>query len=485
MANKLKENKRNNQKSLLQTATVDRKIYVLDTNVLISDPEALFKFQDNVIVIPDVVIEELDNHKKDTGDRGYNVRQVHRNLEKLRQTGRISEGVPTPEGGVVMVVPSYSENEYPIGWMNDKADNMIVMTAKRIQSHTENSERVILVTNDTNVHIKADAVNVKSEVYKNERIEDDFLKYTGKGAVLVSDQVFCDYKEKGSITIEDVRAQSDAQNEEDHLIENMFLIVMNEITGGTLLGKVQHDRIVRLKYETSDPYGITPRNSTQRYCIEALMSPAEEVPLVIMTGPAGTAKTFLTLACSLEQTMEQKLYRRITITRSNCEFDKSIGALPGDEDEKIGPLVRGCMDNLELLVDEKGVKNLSDEESRVSEKVQYLFDTGVIRAEALGFLRGRSITNQILFVDEAQNTTPSQMKGILSRAGSGTKIVICGDLDQIDNPRLDRHNNGLAYAIKVMKGDPLCCVIGMGEKESTRSALAKRVIERDKEINYG
>ena len=215
------------------------------------------------------------------------------------------------------------------------------------------------------------------------------------------------------------------------------------------------------------------------------MSPAEEVPLVIMTGPAGTAKTFLTLACSLEQTMEQKLYRRVTVTRSNCEFDKSIGALPGDEDEKIGPLVRGCMDNLELLVEEKGVKNISDEESRVSEKVQYLFDTGVIRAEALGFLRGRSITNQILFVDEAQNTTPSQMKGILSRAGSGTKIVICGDLDQIDNPRLDRHNNGLAYAIKVMKGDPLCCMIGMGEKESTRSALAKRVIERDREINYG
>ena len=271
MTVKLKENKKNNQKSLLQTATRTRKIYVLDTNVLISDPEALFKFQDNVIVIPDVVIEELDNHKKDTGDRGYNVRQVHRNLERLRQTGKISEGVSTPEDGVVMVVPSYSEEEYPIGWMSDKADNMIVMTAKRIQSHTENPEKVILVTNDTNVHIKADAVNVRSEVYKNERIEDDFLKYTGRKTVLVSDQVFCDYKEKGNISIKDAKIPQDDQNEEDHLIENMFLIIMNEITGGTLLGKVQHDRIVRLKYETSDPYGITPRNSTQRYCIEALM----------------------------------------------------------------------------------------------------------------------------------------------------------------------------------------------------------------------
>lgn len=473
--------KKSSSDDLLQNATKEKKIYVLDTNVLISDPDALYKFQDNVIVIPDVVIEELDNHKKDPGDRGYNVRQVHRNLEELRQKGKLSIGVKTSENGYVIVVPSYAEGPYPVGWFADKADNMIVMTAKRIQSHTYDPDRVILVTNDVNVHIKADAVDVRSEVYKNERIEEDYLHYDGRETILVPDQVFETFHQKGIISCDIVSKLAKEQGLD--LLENMFLIVTKETTGGTLLGRVKNRQIECLKYENSDPFGITPRNAAQRFCIEALMTPAEEVPLVIITGPAGTAKTFLTLACGLEQTVEQKNYRRITITRSNCEFDKSIGALPGDEDEKIGPLVRGCMDNLELLVDEKGVKNTKNQDDRVSEKVNYLFDIGAIRAEALSFLRGRSITQQILFVDEAQNTTPSQMKGILSRAGSGSKIVICGDLDQIDNPRLDRHNNGLAYAIKVMMGDPLCCIIGQREQESTRSALARRVIERDRELS--
>ncbi|ANU44659.1 hypothetical protein ADH76_03155 [Enterocloster clostridioformis] len=147
--------------------------------------------------------------------------------------------------------------------------------------------------------------------------------------------------------------------------------------------------------------------------------------------------------------MEQSIYRKLTITRANVEFDRDIGALPGDEESKVGPLLRGCMDNLELLVDAKGIKSREREE-RIKDKVMELLDRGYISTEALGFLRGRSLTRQILYVDEAQNTSPSQMKGILTRVGEGTKLVISGDLNQIDNPRLDKHNNGLAYALKLL-----------------------------------
>ena len=165
----------------------------------------------------------------------------------------------------------------------------------------------------------------------------------------------------------------------------------------------------------------------------------------------------------------------------DVEFDKDIGALPGTEEEKVNPLLRGAYDNLELLVDEKSVRKANrndDQEYEISEKVRELFDHGYIRAEALGFLRGRSVTRQYVFIDEAQNTSISQMKGILTRAGDGTKIVISGDLDQIDNPKLNRHTNGLAYALKLMSGDPLCAVVGFNSKESTRSSLAAKVAEK-------
>lgn len=232
---------------------------------------------------------------------------------------------------------------------------------------------------------------------------------------------------------------------------------------------------MKLQYDNSSPFGIHPKNCGQRFALEALLSPAEEIPLVIMKGSAGTAKTFLTLACGLEQCAEENIYRRMTITRANVEFDKEIGALPGDELDKVGPLLRGCLDNLELLVDAKGVRSRDGKEEDIRGKVDYLFERGYISAEALGFLRGRSLTRQILYVDEAQNTSPSQMKGILTRVGEGTKLVISGDLNQIDNPRLDKHNNGLAYALKLMSGDPLCAVIGFTDSETTRSPLSAKV----------
>lgn len=165
------------------------------------------------------------------------------------------------------------------------------------------------------------------------------------------------------------------------------------------------------------------------------------------------------------------------ITRANVSFDNDIGALPGDEVDKVSPLMRGCLDNIELLVDTKNVKNGGNEDE-LRGKVEYLFDHNYIDVQALSYLRGRSITNQILLIDEAQNTSPNQMLGILTRAGEGTKIIICGDLDQIDNTKLDRHTNGLAFALKTMMGSPLCWIVGFSREETTRSRLAAEAAER-------
>ncbi|MGN0154729.1 MAG: PhoH family protein [Lachnospiraceae bacterium] len=447
-----------------------RKIYVLDTNVFMADPDCLNMFGDNIIVIPDTVIEELDDNKKASGDKGYNTRQSLRNFDALRKKGNLIKGVTTENGGLIRIESNYSHVVLPEGW-KDKPDNRILRVAKGLSEEADCP--VILVSKDTNVRIKSDILGVKAEDYKHEMIDEDHLIYNGRNEILLAEKEFDKLAE--GIPVELKKAKFERSNKDRQLRENEFLCVTNQITYGTLLAKVQNNHIVKLQYDSVKPFGIQPRNAGQRFAIEALLTPAKDIPLVILKGSAGTAKTFLTLACALQQCAEENIYRKITITRANVEFDKEIGALPGDEESKVGPLLRGCMDNLELLVDAKGVKNKNVKEADIQGKVDYLFQHGYISAEALGFLRGRSLTRQILYVDEAQNTSPSQMKGILTRVGEGTKLVISGDLNQIDNPRLDKHNNGLAYALELMSGDPLCAVLGFTDSETTRSPLAAKV----------
>lgn len=447
-----------------------KKIYVIDTNVFIADPDCLNMFDDNMIVVPDTVIEELDDNKKAPGDKGYNTRQALRKFDQLRQRGNLIEGVQTENGGIIRIEADYSHISLPDGW-KDKPDNRILRVAKGL---TEEADcPVILVSKDTNVRIKSDIVGVKAEDYMHEMIDEDHLVYNGRSAILLDPDLFIQFTKGTPVEVE--QAQFPDGKPKETLLENEFVCIYNSATGGTMLGKIRNGKIRKLEYDAVKPFGVSPRNSGQRFAVEALLAPAEEIPLVILKGAAGTAKTFLTLACALQQCAEEDCYRKVTITRPNVEFDKEIGALPGDEESKVGPLLRGCMDNLELLVDAKSVKNRGGNEEDLRSKVDYLFSHGYISAEALSFLRGRSLTRQILYVDEAQNTSPSQMKGILTRVGEGTKLVISGDLSQIDNPRLDKHNNGLAYALKLMAGDPLCCVVGFTESETTRSPLAAKV----------
>ena len=463
----------------------NQKVFVLDTNVLLSDPRSIGEFANNIVLIPIAVLEELDNHKKDKGETGWAAREAARVLEEYRKKGKLRDGIRTIDGGLICVSDNVDMSGLPLVWDQKKIDNQILGTAlyyHRAKVYGRNKP-VILVTNDTNLRLKADTMGLSAEEYKHERVEDDVIEYTGRSEIYVPNKEFIHFCQGDVIKPEGT--DKDGYPYVEEIFENEFFIVHNDTTGGTKLAKIKKGMLTQLVTEKETPYGVMSRNAGQKFAIEALLAPADEVPLVILKGSAGSAKTFLTLACGLEQTMEQDIYRRITITRANVEFDKDIGALPGDEQEKINPLLRGAIDNLELLVDANGVVGSEEyDEDELKEKVRYLFDHGYISAEALGFIRGRSLTRQILFVDEAQNTTPGQMRAILTRAGKGTKVVIAGDLGQIDNwTQVNRHTCGLAYAMKIMRGDPLCAIVGFSqENETTRSALAARVasiIERE------
>lgn len=272
----------------------------------------------------------------------------------------------------------------------------------------------------------------------------------------------------------------DGQTLHPALYENEFLLLRADASRNkTHLGCIRHGRAVPLLYADAAPYGVRPRNAGQYFLQEALMRPADEAPLVIIKGQAGTAKTFYSLAVGLEKIVNHptREYRRILICRPNAQFDTDIGFLPGDEQEKIAPLLRPIRDNLEQLVD--GNEDLRYEnEQELAERIDEIFDRQIIQAEALNFIRGRSLEKTYLIIDEAQNMTPNQVKGIITRAGKGTKIILLGDPNQIDRPFLDERTNGLMYAAEKMKESPLCWQVTMLPGECERSELALDAILR-------
>ena len=453
------------------------KNYVLDTNVLLQSPEALFSFEDNTVVIPVVVLEELDNMKKAEGETGANARKTIRSIEKLRLTGDLLKGVPLPEKGKIIIEKNFVDVELPPDLPEAKADNRILKVCKGLSDSKRN--KVVLVTKDIVLRIKAQIIGIKAEDFEREQVKAD-PSYTGRREVYVPDECLKDMK-KGGIPVS-FAYESDKNGEKSvpDLCENEFILLKSELSEKkTRLGRVENGVIKKLEYQKAIPYGVIPRNLGMTFLQEALMQPAEKAPLVIAKGMAGTGKTFYALAVGLEKILNHPTgeYRRILICRPNSQFDDDIGFLPGDEEEKIAPLMRPVTDNLEQLLD-SNEKHRYDSEAELKDKVAEIFDRGIIKTEALNFIRGRSIVNTYLIIDEAQNMTPGQVKGIITRAGIGTKIILLGDPNQIDRPFLDERTNGLSYACEHMKGSPLCWQITLGAEECVRSALAVDAVKR-------
>lgn len=450
-----------------------KKTYVLDTNILMTSPNALFGFVDNDVVITGTTLQELDAHKSDPGERGFNTRETVRFLEALRKRGSLIEGVETWEGGHVIVEPDMVSDVLPAGYSLNLPDNRIISTVINMGNSDKYQEPVILVTNDLSMRINASACGVTVQGYMNETIDTGHEMYTGKRTIegLSDDKIDLLYKE-GSVYYEDVLSGINISKD---FVENEYLILNAQ--NKSAIGIYQNEFINLVHPNRLCTYGdVKPRNASQRMLMHALAAPVDEIPLVIAKGPAGTGKTMLSLASALAQTYSRRqegLYDQVLITRSNTISDNDLGFLPGDLEEKMSPLVAPFMDNMQTIFGGK-----ERDLGLAKQQMDFVMDKGIVRIVAVGYLRGRSIPHSFLIVDEAQNLTVNQALEIVTRAGEGTKVVLLGDPKQIDARYLDKRNNGLVFAAEKMKGSKLCAQITFEEEEAQRSALCIEAAKR-------
>lgn len=449
------------------------KIFVLDTNVLIQAPYAVQCFEENEVVLPLVVLEELDGLKKAEGEKGVSARRAIRLLENFRQKGDLLKGITLSGGGILRVEKNYIHIQLPEELPKDKPDNRILMVCKGLEEEFKNKQ-IVLVTKDIVLRIKAQMIGIEAEDFTTEQITKDERSYTGRTVGYIPESLIETFKKEGIETKEIYEWSREGKPELLSFTENEFIILKTDQSENrTLLGRVSNQRVVPLTFHKNRPYGVSPRNVGQFFLQEALMASAKIAPLVIIQGKAGTAKTFYSLAVGLEKVYNHPSgeYRRIVVCRPNSQFDDEIGFLPGNEQDKIAPLMRPIVDNLEQILD-MDIKNRYEDEELLKDKIDEIFERGIIQTEAMNYIRGRSFAQTYLIIDEAQNMTPNQVKGIITRAGEGTKIILLGDPEQIDRPFLDEQTNGLSYAAKKMKGSPLCWQLMMEGKECERSELA-------------
>lgn len=454
------------------------KIYVLDTNILMQSPNALFGFADNDVYLTTTITQELDKHKTDAGETGYNTREVIRILDELRRKfvkehkkGTFG-GMDLPNGGTLYIIPDTNENHLPKGCSLDVPDNRIINTVMEL---TETKDKqVILVTNDTSMRFNAFGMSrntIEIQEYKNETIESDEV-YTGKTAFSVPKDLIDRIFSEKSVPIDEIPKEFITEQ----LYENEFLhLTALENPKQSIIAIYQKGNVVSINSKRLHGFnGIQGKNMTQSCLMYALLAPAEEIPLVIAKGPAGTGKTLLSVACGLENTYTNEKgsggdYTELLMTRANVLLDNDMGFLPGDIEEKMSPLIAPFIDNMENIFSGNG-KDKDIETAR--QHIDYVMDRGIANICPIGYIRGRTLTNKYLIVDEAQNLTVSQALAIITRAGIGTKVVFLGDPDQVDARYLDRRNNGLVFASEKMKGSECCAQVMFSQEESLRSDLA-------------
>ena len=439
-----------------------KKIFVLDTNVLLYSAQALEAFEDNIVVIPMTVIEELDKFKRDQDELGRNARQVIRKLDELRSRGRLSQGVPLDDSiepeksGMVRIIVS----EGKLTSMADMgvADNRILNVAKMLRD--EGKYPVRFITKDLNLRLKADALDIDVEDYDTERIEYDDL-YSGVQEL-----------DTDSASLDTLRKEKNIPIPDGTLVyPNQFLILKDSAEPShSLLGWCRHDRIETLPDGVTDRvWNVSPRSKEQRMALQLLMDP--EIQVVSLVGQAGSGKTLLALAAALEQVAKGTLYDKILVSRPIVPMGRDIGFLPGDKDEKLTQWMQPIYDNLGFLLH----SGKADTPQQIRRQIDELKRSGKLEIEALTYIRGRSIPRQFVIVDEAQNLTPHEIKTIVSRSGEGTKMVLTGDPSQIDSPYLDSTTNGLTYLAERFK--PLAIHGHITLRKSERSALAAAAAE--------
>lgn len=444
------------------------KVFVLRTHALLSSRRSVLKFgDDNTIVIPLVVLDELRTLKKESYEKGQIARDLLEYINSFPTDEIMSkEGVLQENGSILRISNNYSDISVNIEGLTNP-ERRTLQTCLGIMQ--EEKRKVILVTNNLSLQLKAKFLKIKAESFKDETFPRLGEQYTGREEIYTRDDIIDLFYQNKFIEVEDV-----FNNSEIEFIENKFFVI-NSPQNKSALGIFKKGRIVMLNHQNAHPYGIRTKNVGQKFMLEALLD--DECPLVVIKGNAGTGKTFCTLAVGLDEVLEQKKYSRILVTRSVTATEQ-YGFLPGDIEEKLSPYLAGIKDNLSILINgsknkEKNSQRGFEAEDENYEDGSYYFERNVVQIQAIGFLRGRSIVDTYFIIDETQNIEPDTIKSIVTRAAEGSKFIFLGDPTQIDNPNLTERYNGLVYLSEKMKGNPMCAQISLSDDESVRSKLAR------------
>jgi PhoH-like ATPase len=426
------------------------KLYILDTNVLVHNPSSLLDFQDNTVVIPIEVLEEIDKFKRESSDRGAHARAVSRLLDGFRSQGRLSDGVPLPNGGrLQVVIPALDGGRRGVTG-DGNVDARLVDLTREMQTANPGTP-TILVTKDINLRIKADAVGLCAEDYETDHVRPGDL-YPGTFELTVSPDAFTAFRTTRTLAL----------NGDGPRHPNEYCTVTSAANAKqSLLARVDHATGCLVPLRDPEPiWGIRPQNREQRYAMDALL--ADHVWLVTLSGKAGTGKTLLAVAAGLHQIARTRDFRRLVIARPTIPVGKELGFLPGTLHEKLDPWMRPIHDALDMLGDLGG---------NGTQRPGDLMRSDMIEVEALSYIRGRSLAGQFIVIDEAQNLTPLEAKTILTRVGPGTKICLTGDLSQIDTPYLDFASSGLTHIISKFKDKAIAAHVELVKGE--RSELAE------------
>ncbi len=433
------------------------KNYVLDTNVLLHDARALYAFADNAVVIPIYVIEEIDTFKKDQSELGRNARQIARLLDEHRsKPGGLSHPQLMSNGGTVRVALSKNPIKNP-SYDSRSMDQRILEIALEVRD-ADPKIPTILVTKDVNMRVRGDALGLQTVDYEPESVSVEEL-YSGNREVLVPPG-----------TIDTFYAQNSVVVDAPGLYANEFLTLKDD-AGKSALTRWDKNigKAVPVKKLREGVWGIKPRNREQHFALDLLLN--DDIKLVTLVGKAGTGKTLLAIAAGLQKVTEEQVFAKLLVSRPIFPLGRDIGYLPGDIEEKLNPWMQPIYDNLELLL------GLNKTDKKDGRSYAELVDMGFVEIEPLTYIRGRSLPNVYMIVDEAQNLTPHEVKTIITRAGEGTKIILTGDPYQIDHPYLDSSNNGLTTVAERFKNEMIAghVILTKGER-SPLAELATQIL---------
>lgn len=423
-----------------------KKTYVLDTNVYLTDAESILSFSNNDILVPLKVLDEIDKHKKRQDTVGVQARSTIRKLDNLRAKGNLFKGVRLEKGKGIIKIKGFNPLCLPDDLDLEDSDNQIIATALSEMEEYPN-RKVVVVSRDINMRVKCDALRVLTEDYQVEQVvakSDDL--YSGTAEILVDDQLIDNFYDGKPVSIEHTG-----------LHPNQFImLVSNSNPKKAALARYTNCQTPLKKVQQVNAWDTRPRNKEQQYALNLLMDP--DVPVVSLIGKAGSGKTLLALAAGLEQTLGKSIYKKMVVTKPVEPVGKDIGFLPGTLEEKMMPWLAPIQDNLQFLMgDDKMTLDMYHEK-------------GQIEVEAMTFIRGRSISNAFIVIDEVQNMTQHEIKTVLTRVGEGTKIVLTGDIEQIDNVYIDATNNGLSYVVERLKNETITGHVTLMKGERSKVA---------------